>query len=235
MSPLIVVSGGTKGIGRAILERFAAEGFDLVTCARRTADLSALQADFTARYPGRTLHTYPADLARPADRAGFVAFIQALDRPVEVLVNNAGRFLPGTFHEEPDGTLEAMIETNLYSAYHLTRGLLGAMLARRRGYIVNVCSTASLTAYPNGGSYSVSKFALLGFTKTLRQEVKTQGLRVTAILPGATLTESWAGTDLPADRFMQPADVAALVWASYSLSDGAVVEEILLRPLLGDV
>lgn len=235
MNPLLVVSGGTKGIGRAVLERFAAEGFDAVTCARREADLWAMRDEFAERFPAVTLYPYPADLANSTDRRGLIEFIQALGRPVEVLVNNAGRFLPGTFHEEPEGTLETMIETNLYSAYHLTRGLLGGMMAQKKGYIVNVCSTASLTAYPNGGSYSVSKFALLGFTKTLRQEVMSHGIRVTAVLPGATLTDSWAGTDLPPERFMKSEDVAALIWASFSLSAGAVVEEILLRPLLGDI
>lgn len=235
MNPLLVVSGGTKGIGRAVLERFAAEGFDAITCARREADLWAMRDEFARRFPTVTLYPYPADLAVAADRQGLIDFIHTLGRPVEVLVNNAGRFLPGTFHDEPAGTLETMIETNLYSAYHLTRGVLGGMMTRKRGYIVNVCSTASLTAYPNGGSYSVSKFALLGFTKTLREELKTHGIRVTAVLPGATLTDSWAGTDLPPERFMQAEDVAALVWASYALSPGAVVEEILLRPLLGDI
>jgi short-subunit dehydrogenase len=90
-------------------------------------------------------------------------------------------------------------------------------------------------AYPNGGSYAISKFALLGFSKCLRQEVKTLGLKVTAIMPGAVLTDSWAGTHHPEDRFMKPEDVADALYAAYSLSPNSIVEEIIIRPQLGDL
>jgi short-subunit dehydrogenase len=128
-----------------------------------------------------------------------------------------------------------MMETNLYSAYHLTRQLIKQMMARNSGYIFNICSIASLVAYPNGGSYSITKFAQLGMTKVLREEVKEHGIRVTAVMPGATLTASWAGVDLPAERLMKPEDVAEAVFSAFSLSKQSVVEEIVIRPQLGDL
>lgn len=98
-----------------------------------------------------------------------------------------------------------------------------------------MCSTASIVPYVNGGSYCISKFALLGMSRVLREEMKPFGVKVTAVLPGATLTASWDGTDLPKERFMQPEDVAEAIWTAYSLSPNSVLEELLIRPQLGDI
>lgn len=231
---LIVVSGGSRGIGRAIIEIFAQNGFDVLASARKEAHLKELQNHITTQYKVNCF-IYAADLAIKQEVAGLVGFIQSLNRPVDVLVNNAGSFIPGNIHEEQDGVLESLIETNLYSAYYLTRGLIKGMIAQKSGYIFNMCSVASLMAYPNGGSYSISKFALLGFSKGLREEMKPYNIKVTSIMPGAVLTDSWAGADIPAERFMQTADIAKTVWTAYSLSDGAVIEEIVLRPQKGDL
>jgi short-subunit dehydrogenase len=128
-----------------------------------------------------------------------------------------------------------MINTNLYSAYYLTRKLVHRMKEARKGHIFSMGSIAGFTAYANGGSYAISKFALLGFTKCLREEMKPHGIRVTSILPGATKTASWDGVDLPEDRFMKVEDVADTVWLAYQLSDRTVMEEVILRPQLGDI
>ena len=101
--------------------------------------------------------------------------------------------------------------------------------------MVRIGSTASTTAYPNGGSYGIAKHALLGFTKNLREELKEAGIRVTAVLPGPTLTASWEGVDLPAERFIKAEDVSEAVFGTYRLSAQAVVEELLIRPQLGDL
>jgi NADP-dependent 3-hydroxy acid dehydrogenase YdfG len=224
MNPLIVVTGGSKGIGRAIVDRFVAEGFDAVVCARSINGLHG---------PG--LLPFTADLSNRTGVNALLEYIHSLNRPVDVLVNNTGLFLPGQIQDEVEGTFEQLMNTNVGSAYHLTRGLVGNMVSRRQGHIFMMCSTASITAYTNGGSYCISKFALLGMSRVLREELKPHGVKVTAILPGATFTASWEGTDLPEDRFMKPDDVANSVWAAYSLSKSAVVEEILIRPQLGDI
>jgi short-subunit dehydrogenase len=236
MNPLAVITGGTKGIGKALVERFTAGGFDVATCARSEADLLALRREVGASLPeGVQIHTLKADLSIRTELENFVSFVRALGQPVEVLINNTGMFLPGQIHNEDDGVLEKTIETNVYSAYYLTRGLIGGMVERRKGHLFMMCSTASITAYPNGGSYCISKFALYGMTKVLREEMKPFGVKVTAVLPGATLTSSWEGTDLPEERFMQADDVAATIWGAYHLSPGAVVEDIVMRPQLGDI
>ena len=224
VNPLIVVTGGTKGIGRAIVDAFVHQGFDAVICSRNVEGVVG---------PNRL--PFAADLSTRAGVDALVAYVHSLGRPVAVLVNNTGTFLPGQLNNEAEGTFETMINTNVASAYHLTRGLVGDMMARREGHIFMMCSTASITAYTNGGSYCISKFALLGMSRVLREELKPHGVKVTSILPGPTLTASWEGTDLPPERFMQANDVAATVWGAYTLSKSAVIEEILMRPQLGDI
>ena len=224
MKPLIVVTGGTKGIGRAIVDTFVARGFDAVVSARSVTGVQ-----------GNGLLPFPADLSTRDGTSALVQYVQSLGRPVDVLVNNTGIFQPGQIHNEAEGTFEQLMNTNVASAYHITRGLMRDMMIQRRGHIFMMCSTASITPYTNGGSYCISKFALLGMSRVLREELKPHDVKVTAILPGATLTASWEGTDLPKNRFLKPSDVADSIWGAYSLSSSAVVEEILIRPQLGDI
>ncbi|MBT1697493.1 SDR family oxidoreductase [Fulvivirgaceae bacterium PWU4] len=235
MRKLIVVTGGSKGIGRAILEKFSQQGFDVVTCSRNEPELNDLKDNFRSAYPGIGVFTFRADMAEKSQVRAFTDFVLGLGRPVDVLVNNAGHFIPGELSTEPDGTLERMINANLYSAYHATRGLVHAMRERKAGHIFNICSIASIKAYPNGGAYAISKFAMLGFSKCLREELKPFNIRVTAVMPGATQTRSWEGANLPDERFMKIEDIAETVYAAYSLSERSVVEEIILRPQLGDI
>lgn len=235
MRKTAVVTGATKGLGRAIAEIFAENGFDVCVCARTQADLDAMQQDWERSFANSRLLTFAADVSKRSEVMEFADFVCSHWPRLDVLVNNAGIFMPGTVLDEPNGTLETLLETNLHSAYHLTRGLLPVMLPHRSGHIFNMCSVASILAYPNGGSYSISKFALLGLSKVLREELKTQGIKVTAILPGATWSDSWRGVDIPENRLMQASDVAKAVWGAYNLSDTAVVEELLIRPQLGDL
>ena len=230
MNQTIVVSGGTKGIGRAIIEKAAERNMRIITCSRHANDLQELKATMKN---GVEVHTLVADLADKQETNQFVKFVLSKTGKVDILVNNAGSFVPGQVNNEADGVLERMIQTNLYSAYYLTRGILTKM--GEGGHIFNMCSTASFVPYVNGGSYCISKFALLGFSKVLREELKEQGIRVTALMPGATLTASWEGVEIPEERFMKAEDVADAVWAAYDLSPRTVMEEIVLRPQLGDL
>jgi short-subunit dehydrogenase len=109
------------------------------------------------------------------------------------------------------------------------------MISAKAGHIFTMCSVASLGAYPNGGSYSISKFALLGMTKNLRHELKQHGIKVTAVIPGAAYTDSWKESGLPEQRFMEAEDIASMIYAATLLSPQAVVEEIVMRPQLGDI
>lgn len=235
MQKYILVTGGTKGIGRAIIEKFAAQGFHIITCARNEQDLQDLKIAIEQDFTFSKVEYLAADLGKEKDREKFLRFVQKLNVRIEVLINNTGLFLPGKITEEDDSVLPQLIETNLYSAYYITKGIVPEMVKYRSGHIFNICSTASIMAYPNGGSYSITKFAMYGMTKVLREELKDQHVKVTAVLPGATYTASWEGVDLPEERFIKADDVAESVYSAWTLSKSAVVEEILIRPQLGDI
>lgn len=230
-----LITGSSKGIGKAIAIKFARESINLMLTARSKEELDLVKNECLQINPSIQVYTFAADISQKSEVLNLAKFCNDQFEQLDILVNNAGVFIPGAIHEEEEGTLEKMINTNLYSAYHLTRAILPGMLKRKSGHIFNMCSTASIYAYPNGGSYSISKFALLGLTKVLREELKEKGIRVTAILPGATWSASWKGVDLPEERLMQAKDIASSIWGAYQLSDNAVIEELLIRPQLGDL
>ena len=230
----VVITGASKGIGRAIAQIFAAEGNHLFLCSRNEEQLYDTIAYLQTSYPYCKVSGQITDMAVKDDIQRFGEWVLASGTP-DILINNAGKFTPGSIYEEADGILEEMITVNLFSAYRLTRILLPAMIQAKQGHIFNICSIASLQAYANGGSYSISKFALLGFSKNLREELKPHGIKVTAVCPGATLTASWDGFDIDPKRIMEATDVAKMVLAASQLSPMAVVEDIILRPQLGDL
>ena len=231
MKKSIIISGGSQGIGKALVKKFLENGFQVFTCARNAEKLESLKNEFN--HP--LLHTFVADLSDKKQVSNFAQWILNQETKIDVLINNAGYFLPGQIQNEEDGVLESQIEANLYSAYHLTKAILPNMQKSNTGHIFTICSTASITAYTAGGSYCISKFALLGFTKVLREELKTQGIKVTAVLPGATLTPAWDGVNLPDSRFIPAEDIANTIFSAYMMSASTVIEEILIRPQLGDI
>ena len=234
MKKLIVVSGATRGIGRAIAEKFAKQGFDIVVSARNEAHLKTMQTQISQTY-NVACYTHVADMSVKEEVLGFANFIKSLQRKVDVLVNNAGLYIQGNISTEEDGNLEKLMNTNLYSAYYLTKALLQEMIEQKDGHIFNICSIASLIAYNNSGAYTISKFALLGFSKSLREELKPHQVRVTSVMPGATFTDSWKDAPVSEDRLMPASDIAEIIWATYTLSKNSVVEDIVIRPQLGDL
>lgn len=230
-----VITGSTKGIGLAIVRALLKEGWNVAVTSRNVNDLNKLKTEASASFPSSTLLTHQVDFSSKQETINYGQTVIAEFGNIDMLVNNVGIFNPGAIHTEDDGALEKMIDTNLYSAYHLTRALIPGMIARKTGIIINMCSIASFMSYPNGGSYTISKFAMLGFSKVLREEMKPHGIKVTSIMPGATWSRSWEGADFPDDRLMKPEDVAEAVIAITKMSDASVVEEIIIRPQLGDL
>ncbi len=231
---IIVITGASKGLGKSIAEKFAASGNTLLVCARNEVQLYKMMEELVTKYPQCTIKAKPVDLSMKADTMEFGNWCLKFGTP-DILVNNAGQFLPGSVSNEEDRVLEKMMEVNLYSAYHLTRVLLPSMMKAKKGHIFNMCSIASLQAYENGGSYSISKFALYGFSKNLREEMKPYNIKVTAVLPGAAYTDSWSESGIDSKRFMEAEDIAEMIYTTSQLSQQACVEDIIMRPQLGDV
>lgn len=230
-----VVTGSTKGIGRAIVFALLREGWNVAVTSRNVNDLNKLKEEVFASHPDQQCIIHQVDFSDKNETIQYGQIINKTWPEIDLLVNNVGIFMPGAIHKEEDGSLEKMMETNLYSAYHLTRELIPGMVSRRKGTIINMCSIASFMSYPNGGSYTISKFAMLGFSKVLREEMKPFGIKVTSIMPGATWSATWGDADFPDDRLMPAKDIAELVIALTKMSAAGVVEEIVVRPQLGDL
>jgi short-subunit dehydrogenase len=137
--------------------------------------------------------------------------------------------------DEGDDAFEKQLHTNLMPAYHLYRFFGKTMIARKSGHIFNICSVASLEPISTAGSYSVTKCALLGLNKVMRSEMQPHNVKVTAIIPGSTLTDSWKDAVVDKNKFVSPDDVAAAVTSCYKMSAGANVDELIIRPVGGQV
>lgn len=231
----VVITGASQGMGKAIATKFASEGYDLLLTSKNKKRLSQCIDELKTLNKDIDILFYSADLSNKTEAQEFGKWVLDQNRPIDILINNAGYFLPGSIYNEEDGTLEKMIQINLYSAYHLTRILLPKMMEQKQGHIINMCSIASLNAYHNGGSYSISKFALMGFTKNLREELKPYNLKVTAVYPGAVYTSSWESAGIDRSRIMEVNDIAEIIYTTSKLSPQACVEDIVLRPQLGDL
>ena len=230
----VIVTGGSRGIGKEIAWLFAKAGYRLLLTASDPTRLQKTVEELAAACPDAVIHGRAADLRIAEEAIDFGRWCLSYGEP-DILINNAGQFLPGSLAEEPSGQLEQQMAVNLYSAYHLTRTLLPDMIQRGSGHIFTICSIASLKPYAQGGSYSISKFALHGFTQNLREELKPTGVKVTGVYPGAVLTDSWGNFDNSNGRIMEPSDVAKMVFQTAHLSPQACVEEIVMRPRLGDL
>lgn len=230
-----VITGASRGIGKAAAEIFASHGCNLFLCARNEYTLLETIEQLKKDFPNISIDGKALDLGKKQQAILFGEWINSNVDTIDVLVNNVGTFIQGNISDEPDGALETMLEVNLYSAYHTTRTVLPKMMAAKAGHIFTICSIASLAAYPSGGAYSISKFALLGFTKNLRRELMPHGIKVTAIIPGAVYTDSWKDSGVSEQRIMEAEDIAKIIFNATQLSPQATVEEIVIRPQWGDL
>lgn len=231
----LVISGATRGIGRATVFEFAAHGYNVFFCARTRGDVNALCEWLCGQYPNQKFVGEVVDCSKREEINGWAKSVLGQLDTLDVLVNNAGVYIPGNVVDEAEGNLEVMLQANLMSAYNLSRALLPRMLEQGFGHIFNVCSIAGLKAYPGGGSYSISKYALLGFNDNLRYELMDKRIKVTAVIPGAVYTDSWSGSGVSLERIMEAEDIAKMVYQCTMLSPQAVPEQIVLRPQLGDL
>ena len=230
-----IITGASRGMGKAIAEIFALHGYNLFLSSKNEKVLLETVEELKANHPNITIDAKAFDLGKKQDAQLFGEWVVNNADTLDVVVNNAGTFIPGNISDEPDGALGQMLEVNLYSAYHITRALLPKMMAEKSGHIFTMCSIASLAAYPNGGAYSISKYALLGFTKNLRRELMPYNIKVTAVIPGAVYTDSWKSSGIAESRIMEAEDIAMMVYTTSRLSPQATVEEIVIRPQLGDL
>lgn len=236
----VIITGASRGMGKSMAMLFASRGYHLRLSARNEDVLRKTAEEIISLNPDIQVIWKAEDLSNKEGAERLGEWLLEQNTPIDILINNAGTFVPGSVYNEPEDALDHMLSLNLYAAYHLTRKLLPLMMKQSdvdgsRGHIFNICSIAALKAYANGGAYSISKYALNGFSKNLREELKPYLIKVTTVFPGAVLTDSWGDFDNSSRRIMEADDIAKMVYAASCLSPQACVEEILIRPQLGDL
>lgn len=235
-SSVILITGASQGIGAAIAKVFAnslGKGVKLALVARNAKNLAA-----TARVcakAGATAETFVCDVADAAAVTAMAAAVVKRFGKVDVLINNAGVFAAAPFVETTTDDFDRIVASNLRSAFLVTKEFVPGMIARKHGDVFFMSSIAGLGAYPNSTAYCAAKFGVTGLAAVLRAETRAHGVRVCCVHPGATWAPSWSGSGVAEERIMPAADVARAFFDIYKLGRNTVVEEIVLRPQLGDL
>ena len=232
----VIITGASRGIGKAIATSLAKTGnYQLAVCSKTANRADALAAKLKEQHSNLKIFPGLCDVSKKEEVENFVKKLIDEDFYPDVLINNAGIFRQENFFDLSENSLNEIMQTNLYGAYYFSKEIVPLMKQKNSGQVINICSTASIQAYKDAAAYCVSKHALLGLTRVLREELKDNGIAVTAVMPGATLTDSWGKTELPSDRFMSAEDIGESVRSIIELSPQSVAEEIVLRPAKGDI
>lgn len=236
-SPSVLITGASQGIGAAIAKIFAQEvpGVRLALVARNEKNLRAVARACAKAGNKVVAEIFLCDVSDEAAVAAMAARVTMRFGTVDVLVNNAGKFVGAPFAKTSVAMFDDMVASNLRSAFLLSRAFVPAMLKQGRGDVFFMSSIAGLGAYPGGSGYCAAKFGVTGLAKVLRAETKGTGVRVCCVFPGATLSPSWAKSGVARKRLMPAEDVAGAFLDVYRLSRRTVVEEIVLRPHGGDI
>ena len=232
-----LVTGGTRGIGRAIAEMLLTEGARVVVCGRRSNAVSEAVAEMNARWPGK-VKGKDADVRDYEGVHALFAFVDHEFGGLDVLVNNAGI---GKFAKVTDLSVEdwhQMIGTNLTGAFYCSREALLRMGTRGAGYIVNISSLAGKNAFAGGAAYNASKFGLNGFSEAMMLDARYDNVRVSAILPGSVATgfgsvnatQFGSGVTSGADWKVHPEDVAQIVKMLLQMPERTMVSQVEVRP-----
>jgi short-subunit dehydrogenase len=230
-----LITAATKGIGRAISVALAKQGINVAVCARGEKDLADLKAELITINPNIKVFTAATDVSVKAQIIKFATDAERELGTINIIVNNAGIYEPYSILDDGEDTFQKSINTNLAPAYELYRYFGKKMIAAGEGHIFNICSVASLNPVVGAGTYSVTKFALLGLTKVMRLELQAHHVKVTAIIPGSTLTSSWDGVEVDKTLMVMPEDIASAIINIYNMSPGANVDEIIIKPVNGQV
>jgi len=225
-----IVTGGTKGIGRAIAEALVQAGIDVCISARKRSEIDETVATLGTLKKGRV--TGIASDVRDHSQVktvleGCVAQFGGLD----ILINNAGIGAFATVEEMPPEDFRAVLETNLFGVYYYCHEAIPLMKLRGGGYIINISSLAGANPHPRMAAYNASKFGLNGFSEALMQEVRHDGIKVSYIMPGSVNTEF--GGDTPSEEKswqLQPSDIARVVIDLLRHDERSLASRVEIRP-----
>ena len=224
-----LVTGASRGIGRAIAHQLALQGASVSICGRNRAALEdSAQAVAETGVP---VHFQIADVTKPPDIADLVAKTEAKLGPITILVNNAGIGLFGPAHEKTEADWDRVLDTNLKSVFLVSRAVAPSMIRRGSGDIVNISSLAGKNTFAGGGIYCASKWGVVGLSGCMAEDLREHGIRVSVVCPGSVATEFSGRGAKDASRALSPEDVAHAVEAIVTQGPRSFLSGIDLRPL----
>jgi NAD(P)-dependent dehydrogenase (short-subunit alcohol dehydrogenase family) len=229
-----IVTGAGRGIGRAIALAFAAEGAAVVLASRSRADLAEVAGEIRAAGGGRAL-AIPTDVTNDGAVEALVEQTLADLGRLDVLVTSAGTAAFAALADTKPADWDTMLAVNLRAAMVCCRAVLPPMIRQGSGTIINVASIAAKRALPGSAVYTATKAGLFGFSRVLAEELRTAGVRVGVLMPGAVDTPLWdtLGGSVPRDKMLRPEDVARAAVLMAALPPHAVLEELTLLPAGG--
>ena len=230
-----LITGASSGIGKQTALAFASSGIEVALVGRSVEKLAAVENTVTKT--GVKAKTYVVDLANLSQVQEKMRQIVLDFGNIDILVNNAGMGYTATLSETPLSDWQQVIDLNLTSVFECIKGILPSMRQQNRGTIINVASVAGKQAFANWGAYSVSKAGVIALSQALAQEERKNGIRVTAICPGAVNTEIWdtktVNADFDRSNMLTPEIVAQSILHTVLLPKQAVVDELTLMPSAG--
>lgn len=230
----IWITGASSGIGRAAAVEFVKIGMKVFASARRVTELERLNKEL--RKEKLSVGIFPCNVASSANVDQTVKKILA-ENDVDCLVNNAGVTSWKLAEENSINEIDDIINTNLLGAIYSIKYILPHFIKRRRGTIINILSVVTKKIFTNSSAYAASKMGLLGYANFLREEVRKYNIRIINIIPGTTETPMWTQKvrGEHSERMLDPEDVARVIVSAYLERKNMVTEEILVRPIEGDL
>jgi len=233
--PVVWITGASRGIGEEIAHQFASIGCIVCLSGRTTAQLQRVAREIHGR--GGIAEVIPCDVSKTQSVFSAFRSIEKKRGPVDVLVCNAGVTTFQSFLETPMDVYDDIIDTNLRGHIVCVKAVLPSMVKRKRGWIFNISSNAAVKTFPGASAYSTTKAGLLAMMKVLREEVKRHNVKVINVLPGPTETEMWSRQSRRkfSSRMMRARSVAEVVLSAFLAPEDVVIDELILRPVLGDI
>jgi len=229
----VLITGASQGIGRSIALNFSRKTNHPLLLLARNADNLHKTKELCLKAGAKKVSVLPCD-ATSSEDVNKLTIPEGYPNP-GILINNAGIYLYKMLAETTEEEFKKQIDVNLFTAVNVVNRFLPDMKKMDRALIINICSISSLRGFGDSGAYAASKHALLGYTRSLRDELNETDVAVTAINLGQTHSPSWDESDMSPDRLNNPDDIASLIVAITEFSPRSVVEEITIQPQHGRV
>ncbi|RMG82212.1 MAG: SDR family oxidoreductase [Bacteroidetes bacterium] len=225
-----LVTGGTKGIGKAIVEKLLQLGHDVFFVARTPQDIKEVTSQWKQQYPNRQVIGFSADLTQNSSIENIFRATEEVNFHPEIIVNNAGVYIPDNIDRIEKNIFQTTMALNLQAPVFLTQLYLPRLKQHKKGFIINICSVLSKSYRLEAASYTISKHAFYTYSKMLAQQLRDYRIKVTSLLPGSVYTASWEETEVNSRTLVQPGDIAQAVELALNLSENTFLDEIIIQP-----